>query len=142
MKLSQCRSSLLLKSEVLARGLQSQILVPQCDAASPQAYLRSLADTDEVQVLNVEDTALNQAFGKKSNNRRDFVRELFITFVRQHRSPTGRTPDKDGRHHGAEFFLSSQFTAIVKQRGERAKNFKHAACETLAEVYCHGTHVV
>ena len=142
MKLSQCRSSLLLKSEVLARGLQSRILVPQCDAASPQAYLRSLADTDEVQVLNVEDTALNQAFGKKSNNRRDFVRELFITFVRQHRSPTGRTPDKDGRQHGAEFFLSSQFSAIVKQRGERAKNFKHAASETLAEVYCHGTHVV
>ena len=55
--------------------------------------------------------------GQKSNNSMAKERALFIQFVKNHRSPTGRTQDATGRYHGAEFYLESKLTTVRTQSG-------------------------
>eukprot|EP00168_Porphyra_purpurea_P009412 TRINITY_DN2290_c0_g1_i7.p1 TRINITY_DN2290_c0_g1~~TRINITY_DN2290_c0_g1_i7.p1 ORF type:complete len:451 (+),score=62.17 TRINITY_DN2290_c0_g1_i7:912-2264(+) len=57
--------------------------------------------------------------GKASNRRKTVQRDLFVAFVKKHRSPTGRTPDKCGRYHGAAYYLNSKWVIL---RPGRQKN--------------------
>ena len=53
--------------------------------------------------------------GRRPNNANDDARGLFIDFVKANRAPTGRTPDKYGRVHGAEYYLDARFTALRRR---------------------------
>ena len=125
------------KHVVINRQIEHRVVVPSDMLVTQSRYLKSLKDTDKVKVQVLDDVA-HGLIGKSSNNRRAQVEAMFIQWVQQHRSPTGRTPDSHGIYHGAEYHLSSIFRATVKQRGKRASNSKYANYEIMSEVFCAG----
>lgn len=97
---------------------EEDVILPDDVIVSTKAYLASLQPTDMVTVLVAVRHGLA---GKESNRALKEAKESFMRFVKEHRQPTGRTLQSDGRYHGAEFYLNSNFMAIKQQTGNNRK---------------------
>eukprot|EP00966_Prymnesium_polylepis_P323240 7379454-Prymnesium_polylepis.1 len=102
------------KKKVLSLGLtDEEVIRPEGSLGSLATYLATLKEEDPVTV--VSQAGKHGLRGQASNASSSKERALFIEFVEQHRSPTGRTQDHAGRYHGAEFYLMSKLTTIKTQ---------------------------
>ena len=109
------------KSKVVSLKLtDEEVLRPEGSVGSLSVYLSTLKDEDMVTV--VTQVGRHGLTGKPSNGASTRERELFVDFVKEHRSPTGRTQDATGRYHGAEFYLISRLTEIKTQSGRETKD--------------------
>ena len=132
-KLSNSPTMELTKFAVMQRQAADRVLVPSDSLLSQSAFLKTLKDTDKVKVVMSREIC-HKSVGKPSNNKRAMVENLFIQFVREHRSPTGRTPDEKGLFHGAEYHLDSRYRALCKQRAT-GRIQKYENYEILAEAF-------
>lgn len=67
-------------------------------------------------VFEVTSSDEHRLVGAPSNRAKVAERKLFQAFVRANRSPTGRTADKNGRYHGATFYLDSKWVVLRNGR--------------------------
>jgi len=89
--------------EKLGQLTQEHLLLPvNCDVPYKQ-YLADLAMADGamVQILSSALAGAHGLKGKKGNRMKIRLRELFKKFIVEHRSPTARTVQSDGRMHGS-----------------------------------------
>jgi len=101
---------------VLSLGLTNEeVIRPEGSVGSLASYLATLKDEDPVRV--VSQASKHGLAGKASNGASSKERALFVEFVKEYRSPTGRTQDHTGRYHGAEYYLTSKLTTIKTQSG-------------------------
>ena len=109
------------KSKVLSLKLtEEQVMRPEGSLGSLSTYLSTLQDEDLVTVIS--QAGVHGLTGKASNGASIRERELFIEFIKEHRSPTGRTQDSSGRYHGAEFYIFSKITELKTQSGRTPKD--------------------
>ena len=132
-KLSGSRTITMTKFEVVNQKATSRVLLPPEQLGSQASYIKGLKDCDKVEVMAATEV-MHKLVGKPSNNKRALVETLFISYVREHRRPTGRTADKTGRFHGAEYHLSTVFQVLVKSRN-KDKPCKHENYEILSEAF-------
>ena len=99
------------KGELTARLLK-QVVVPSSytGPGGQRGYVDSLPEGADVDLRRL--TLTHGLRGEASNFAKQYAlaRELFIQFVMNNRSTTGRTLQDDGRFHGAEFHLSPAWT--------------------------------
>jgi len=119
----ECRSApvLTMKKRELPEDAIGRVLLPKESLLTTRKYLARLSADDDVQLTRDPNT-VHGLSGCESNRRKpqSLARTLFRKFVETNRSPTGRTPDKTGRCHGAEHYLFPQWTVLRKQRREQA----------------------
>ena len=99
------------KGEITGR-LLGQVIVPSSytGPGGQRGYVKSLP---EGAAVNLRRLALAHGLSGKASNfgkQYELARELFIQFVINNRSSTGRTLQPDGRYHGAEYYLSPAWT--------------------------------
>lgn len=94
-------------------SLISRIRRPDDCLMSAVQYYKSCALNKVFQVTSSVDHGLT---GSSSNRTKAAEKRLFVAFVEAHRSPTGRTPDKHGRYHGAAFYLDSKWVVLRAAR--------------------------
>ncbi|OSX75738.1 hypothetical protein BU14_0223s0011 [Porphyra umbilicalis] len=105
---------LMTKSEIASspnsEGLIKRIIRPDTCLLSVSQFYTSSSENWRFKVVAVySDHALS---GRPSNRMKSAERELFVVFVRAHRTPTGRTPDKNGRYHGAAYYLDAKWKVL------------------------------
>ena len=128
--------TMLTKHQVLAQNLAQAIVVPESCMVSAADYFSQLRQEDMVEVPSTL-TRQHGLTGRRGNRSKTHLRDLFRTFVKVHRQPTGRTRDQRGRFHGSEFYLDSKFTAIRKQwASDREKSRSDA--EILSQCFLDG----
>ena len=94
------------------------ILPPECDLSRCD-YLASLNDDDMVEFSAQQLGGNHGLCRKESNNKKTQVRSLFIKYITENRSATGRTLcGEDNRYHGAQFYLDSSITTLRYQPKE------------------------
>ena len=95
------------KGEITGR-LLGQVIVPSSytGPGGQRGYVKSLPEGAAVNLRRL--TLAHGLSGKASNYGKQYelTRELFIQFVINNRSSTGRTLQDDGRFHGAQYHLS------------------------------------
>lgn len=96
---------------VVSKSLQGQVLLP---AGCLMSVKQLLEAEDKVDVIQSSIQSTYGLMGKVSNRGKMYAvrRQHFGNFVRSNRSPTGRTPDKHGRYHGAVYYLAPKFTCL------------------------------
>jgi len=102
------------KSEIVSspnvNRLIRQILRPEsCLLSIGQFFSSSAADA---RVELVSDHTEHGLSGKSCNRTKIVERKLFSEFVAAHRTPTGRTTDRNGRFHGAAYYLDGNWTEM------------------------------
>ncbi|OSX75235.1 hypothetical protein BU14_0245s0017 [Porphyra umbilicalis] len=116
------------KSEIASspnsEGLIKRIIRPDTCLLSVSQFYCSSSDDARFKVVAIySDHALS---GRPSNRMKSTERELFVSFVRSHRTPTGRTPDKNGRYHGAAYYLDAKWKvmrmASDKEKGDSTRH--------------------
>ena len=99
------------KGELTARLLK-QVVVPSSytGPGGQRGYVGSLPEGAVVDLRRL--TLAHGLSGQASNFAKQYelAHELFIQFVVNNRSSTGRTLQDDGRYHGAQFHLSPAWT--------------------------------
>lgn len=90
-------------------ALVARIRRPDDCLLSAQQFFKSSALNT---VFDVTASVEHGLCGAPSNRTKVAERNLFVEFVRAHRSPTGRTADKNGRFHGAAFYLDSKWAVL------------------------------
>lgn len=114
---SQMAVKRIIKSEIVASPnattLISRIRRPDNCLLSAAQILQSLSSAAVADVVNVTEHGLT---GMPSNRKKVTEQIKFSEFVRAHRSPTGRTADKNGRRHGASFYLDAKWKVLRNKR--------------------------
>jgi len=139
MELSKEPTRAMLKAEILADvrrdDLIGRVVRPDGCLLSLRRFFAAAANSDSLTVTSA--AAAHGLKGKASNRTRTKARELFRSWVEAHRCLTGRAPDRNGRAHGAAWYLHSRFEVLRPQgtRDERpsvavAFNDALAASET------------
>ena len=99
------------KGELTAR-LLGQVIVPSSytGPGGQRGYVESLPEGAAVDLRRL--TLTHGLRGQASNFAKQYAlaHELFIQFVMNNRSTTGRTLQDDGRYHGPQFYLSPAWT--------------------------------
>lgn len=93
------------------RQLIEHIILPEDCVLSPKRYFESQGMDFQFKVSRLSQS-LHGNIGRQSNRARTLERDHFRMFVVAHRQPSGRTIHKDGRSHGAMFYLDAVFDSI------------------------------
>ena len=110
------------KEYVIKWGLENDVLVDQTYSDhSQKQYLAKMGHLDLVEIV-LSAKGKHRLSNQASNNAATPTKQMFITFVLSNRSSTGRTADKQGRYHGAEYYLSPRFKQLKKQTGKGRNN--------------------
>jgi hypothetical protein len=86
----------------------------------------SVWDLFQVHVFRNPQSSSHGLFQQPSNHTNHAARALFVAYVKANRSSTGRTRDKAGRFHGAEYYISARWTKLRKQTGADRANVPDA----------------
>ena len=87
---AKSKTQSIMKAEVISLKLTDEEVLRPGSLGSLSAYLATLKDDDMVTV--VSQTGKHGLQGKQSNAEHVKERALFVEFIKEHRSPTGRTP--------------------------------------------------
>jgi hypothetical protein len=96
----------LTKQEFETKNLDlARVVAPETWLGSKRAFVKSRQPADSINVTSL--AYAHGLVGKPSNRAKNvqLARTLMRAFVRGCRSPTGRTPDANGRPHGALWYL-------------------------------------
>lgn len=97
------------KSEMAS---QRDVLLPRivagADVMESRAILFDQSSRDGVFDILVERERLHGLVGKASNRALKKESVFFRASAQRYRTPTGRTPEKTGRHYGAAYHLDAQ----------------------------------
>jgi len=103
----------------------ARVVVPATFIGSAFEYVASLGATGTVYVTRPASSLA--LVGKTSNRAKPYsrARALCRDFVLEHRSPTGRTQDVNGRYHGAEFYTDAKPQQLrLREESSRATKNK------------------
>jgi len=137
-KASQAPTVIMTKAEIssspIADDIINRIIRPDTCLLSLSQFFSSSAGDSRFRLLA---TYTSHALSVRLSNRmKQSERELFVAFVRAHRTPTGCTSDKSGRYHGAAYYSDAKWTVMRcvgdnKGVGETRLSFSAAFIEAL-----------
>jgi len=133
LSLAQTPIKKMTKSEI-ATSYNCDVLVgrirrPDDCMLSVTAFFKSSSSSAVFEVADL--TPSHGLTGQQSNRTKHKEREMFQTFVSLHRAPTGRSPDKHGRYHGAAYYLDSRWeverkSSAADERASFSEEFNKA----------------
>jgi len=132
------------KSEIAsspnAERLISRILRPDTCLLSITQYFSSSPANQRFEVVSSHTE--HGLSGMPSNRMKLVERKLFQEFVCAHRTPSGRTPDKNGRFHGAAYYLDGKWTVLrASNNDDERVSFASGFNEALAAAGLTKVHV-
>ena len=132
-KLYHSSHIMMTKAEVLSQSLEECVLRSVECPFTAAKYLSGLCATEKVKVCK-DRSRLHALCGKPSNWMKRREVQLFVEFVRENRSPTGRKPDRNNRTHGAEYYCDSKWTSL-RCRDDDGRNQKRPSKKVFGEAF-------
>lgn len=115
-----------------SKDLTSRVVLPEDCVLSKHSYLRA-REPSELVSITVR-PGVHGLVGKPGNRTSWSAKKKFIEFIRCNRTPTGRTAFGDDGYHGAQYYLSTQFTSIKAPMSRRSKCGNKRSLEAAADV--------